>query len=158
MPIGPSLAGAGCRGHIAGSERADRRQRRAGNVRAVVADSLTSRAMRALRTLPVAAAVAALVAGAAACSSAPARPSDPVLAKGYDTYTQRCASCHGVSGEGGAGPQMKGVATRLSAEKHLETVRNGRTGTAMIGFKDQLSDEEIQAVVRYEREVLSPSS
>ncbi len=53
---------------------------------------------------------------------------------------------------------MKGVATRISAEKHLETVRNGRTGTAMVAFKDQLSDDDITAVVRYEREVLSPSS
>lgn len=132
--------------------------RRSADVPTADVDSLTSAAMRSLRALPAALAVAAVVVGVAACSSAPARPSDPVLAKGYDTYTQRCASCHGLSGEGGAGPQMKGVATRLSAEKHLETVRNGRTGTAMIGFKDQLSDEEIQAVVRYEREVLSPSS
>ncbi|MEZ5141331.1 MAG: cytochrome c [Acidimicrobiales bacterium] len=110
--------------------------------------------MRRSRWLPIAVVLTASVAGAAACSSGPARPSDAVLGKGYDVYTARCASCHGVNGEGGIGPPMKGVTGRISVDKHTETVRKGRSGTAMPAFEDQLTDEDIQAVVRYEREVL----
>lgn len=111
--------------------------------------------MRRSRGLPLAAVLGASVVIGAACASGPARPSDAVLGKGYDVYTARCASCHGVNGDGGIGPQMKGVTSRLSVDKHTEAVRNGRSGTGMPAFGGQLTDEEIQAVVRYEREVLA---
>jgi mono/diheme cytochrome c family protein len=50
---------------------------------------------------------------------------------------------------------MEGVADRLTLDEQLEVVRNGRKN--MPPWKDTLSDEEIQAVVEYQREVLSKS-
>lgn len=88
------------------------------------------------------------------CSSGPARPDDPVLAKGQDVYKIRCQSCHGPDGEGIAAPTFRGVTQRLSIEQHRQVVVDGRPGTRMLAFGDTLSDEEIDAVVRYEREVL----
>ena len=72
---------------------------------------------------------------------------------GEDVYAGNCARCHGGSGQGGSGPSMEGVADRLTEDEHVEVVREGREG--MPAWKDTLSDEEIAAVVAYERSVLS---
>ncbi|MCX7619251.1 MAG: cytochrome c [Acidimicrobiales bacterium] len=88
------------------------------------------------------------------CSSGPSRPSDPVLAQGYDIYRTRCQACHGANGEGQSAPGFKGIADRLSFEKHVEKVVDGVDGTRMPAWKGILTDDEINAVVRYEREVL----
>ena len=71
---------------------------------------------------------------------------------GEDVYQQCCARCHGGAGEGGSGPAMEGVADRLDVDEHIAVVREGRGG--MPGWDDTLSDEEIEAVVDYERTVL----
>ncbi|MCU0270189.1 MAG: cytochrome c [Acidimicrobiales bacterium] len=109
--------------------------------------------MRLART-PLLVALSAVPLGAlAACSSdAPQRPSDPVLAQGYDVYQARCAACHGNEGEGGAGLNLQKVEERLTQEQHVEVVTNGRS--SMPAYESVLSPEEIQAVVRYERESL----
>jgi mono/diheme cytochrome c family protein len=72
---------------------------------------------------------------------------------GEDVYGENCARCHGEDGQGGSGPTMEGVADRLTEDEHVEVVRNGRAG--MPAWKDTLSDDEIAAVVEYERTVLS---
>lgn len=102
----------------------------------------------------VVAAAAAVLALSACSSDAPATPTDPVLAEGQDIYNRQCASCHGTSGQGGVGASMEGVADRLTLDEHMATVANGREGTSMPAFKDRLTPEEIEAVSRYEREVL----
>jgi len=100
----------------------------------------------ALTALPI-----ALV---AACSSSegPSRPSDPVLAQGYDVYQARCASCHGNEGQGGAGLNLQKVEDRLTEDQHIQVVTKGRS--SMPAYESVLTPEEIQAVVRYEREEL----
>ena len=52
-----------------------------------------------------------------------------------------------------AGPSLAGVADRLSLDDHIAVVRDGRG--QMPGWDGTLSDEEIEAVVAYERDVLS---
>ena len=74
-------------------------------------------------------------------------------AGGRDVYQERCAACHGGSGEGASGPSLAGVADRLSVDDHIAVVRDGRG--QMPGWDGTLSDEEIEAVVAYERDVLS---
>lgn len=92
---------------------------------------------------------------AIACSSGPSKPSDPVLARGQEVYMADCASCHGSSGNGGAGPKLKDViASRYTLEQHEKIISEGRKGTSMPAFKDRLSAEDIEAVARYEREAL----
>jgi polyvinyl alcohol dehydrogenase (cytochrome) len=73
---------------------------------------------------------------------------------GATVYRQRCAACHGGSGEGANGPSMVGVADRLTRDEHITVVREGRNGK-MPAWEGTLTDEEIEAVVDYEREVLS---
>jgi len=92
----------------------------------------------------------------AACggSSAPATPADPVLAHGQDIYSSKCASCHGKGGNGGLGPKLAGVVANRypNIDDQKAVIENGRG--SMPGWKDKLSDDDITAVARYEREVL----
>lgn len=105
------------------------------------------------------------------------------LELGATVYTSRCASCHGADGSGGAGRVFKGgelIKTFPEIDQQLEFVWLGSTGTGpegtpygdpereggqhktlsfngtpMPGFKGVLTEEELLAVVRYEREVVS---
>jgi polyvinyl alcohol dehydrogenase (cytochrome) len=72
---------------------------------------------------------------------------------GEAVYRESCATCHGGSGEGGSGPSLVGVDDRLSRAEHIDIVREGRGN--MPGWDAGLSPEEIEAVVDYERSVLS---
>jgi mono/diheme cytochrome c family protein len=83
---------------------------------------------------------------------------DAELAAGRDIWTRRCASCHGAAGGGGRGPQLSGgrVLDRLAdVDDHIDVVANGRGG--MPAFGGVLDDAEVEAVVRYNREVLAAS-
>jgi cytochrome c oxidase subunit 2 len=80
---------------------------------------------------------------------------DPVLVEGRDVYQARCASCHGASGGGGAGPALNDgrmVDAYPDVADQIDVIANGRG--AMPAFGERLSAEEIEAVVRYTREVL----
>ena len=113
------------------------------------------RAPRALLAGPLLMAAAALF---AACggSSTPATPSDPVLAEGQTIYNQKCASCHGPGGNGGMGPKLAGVVANRypNIEDQKAVIANGRSSMPKFGGATGLSDEQITAVARYEREVL----
>jgi cytochrome c5 len=85
-------------------------------------------------------------------SSGTSRPEDPVLARGLDVYQETCAACHGQRGRGGVGSNLQDVESRLSEEEHIEVVTQGRS--SMPAFEGVLTPEEIDAVVRYEREEL----
>lgn len=79
---------------------------------------------------------------------------DKLMAKGEEVYLKACAACHQPNGQGlpGAFPSLVGTAIVKGAiANHIDIVVNGKTGTAMQAFKDQLSAEEIAAVVTYER-------
>ena len=108
--------------------------------------------------------------------------SDPVLVLGEQVYAQ-CSGCHGANGEGGTGRPLNGGEVLLTfpeLEDHVAWVAEGsalvggagnpygnpdRSGGQRIsgsegygqmpGFGDALSEEELIAVSRYEREVLS---
>ncbi|MDG2025858.1 MAG: cytochrome c [Acidimicrobiales bacterium] len=82
----------------------------------------------------------------------PREPSQEPLAVGARIYTAGCAGCHGVSGEGTAGPRLAGVLLDAYPDPAdiAALVIDGR-GT-MPAFGAELSDEEIDAVVLYVRE------
>ena len=103
---------------------------------------------------------------------------DPVVAQGEEIYASRCASCHGAAGQGGSGRPLADsvILTFPDIADHIAFVANGsppegtpygspdRPGGQHIarsqGFGQMpawagtLSEDEILAVVRYEREVL----
>ena len=95
---------------------------------------------------------------------------------GAQVYRGQCASCHGASGEGGVGPALAGgdaVATFPDEADHISWVKTGsgpfrgqlygaedreggQRGPASGGMPSfsNLSDEQVEAVVLYEREEL----
>ncbi len=94
---------------------------------------------------------------AGCAGSSVSRPTDPALAKGQDLYNARCAACHGLRGEGGTGKRLNGGAVRRDLPDpaaHRRLVEQGVAGTAMPAWAGVLEPDEIDAIVRYEREVL----
>jgi mono/diheme cytochrome c family protein len=100
-----------------------------------------------------------------------AGPEDPVLALGAEVYASQCSSCHGATGGGGVGRPLDEVVTVFpDPADHIAWVTNGNVALApgtpygvgrvarqapyatMPAFGESLSEEEIAAVVRYERE------
>jgi len=79
---------------------------------------------------------------------------DPVLLVGRDVFGSRCSSCHGSSGGGGTGSRLAGtvVETYPDIAAQVAVVSDGRNN--MPSFGGTLSAAEIEAVVRYTREVL----
>lgn len=71
-------------------------------------------------------------------------------AHGEDIFTQKCAACHQVSGEGipGAFPALKDnqFVTEQTTEV-IETVMYGRAG--MPSFKNDLDDQAMLDVINY---------
>ena len=90
----------------------------------------------------------------------PAAPEDVVEAAGgvdgATVFDDNCATCHGGDGSGGIGPRLAGgrvVAQFPDPADQIAVVTHGRGG--MPAFGDQLSEEEIAAVVEYTRTVLA---
>lgn len=93
---------------------------------------------------------------------------DPELALGRDVYAANCAACHGAGGGGGTGRPLNEVLTVFpDPAAHVAWVVEGSPAAGepygegrvsqsdgygpMPGFGNSLSEEEIAAVVRYER-------
>ncbi|MDX1443330.1 MAG: cytochrome c oxidase subunit II [Gammaproteobacteria bacterium] len=93
----------------------------------------------------------------AAAESAPTEWSmDVAMSQGEQVYSANCASCHMANGEGmdAAGfPALKGSAIATGdIAAHIDMVLNGsQQNAAMAAFGNMLSDEEIAAVITYER-------
>lgn len=90
-------------------------------------------------------------------SSAPAAKLtlDEQMKHGEQIFLGTCAACHKPDGTGSPPvfPALKGdpVTTGKPITKHIDTVLFGRPGTAMQAFKDQFSDDDLSAVITYER-------
>ncbi|WP_081094914.1 MULTISPECIES: cytochrome c oxidase subunit II [Vibrio] len=79
---------------------------------------------------------------------------EDLMGQGESIYTARCAVCHQANGEGipGAFPAIKGSEiAKGPVIAHIDVLVNGRAGTAMQAFANQLSDQEIAAVITYQR-------
>jgi len=77
-----------------------------------------------------------------------------LIQKGENIYKTNCAVCHKPDGTGmpPAFPALIGSKVVTGpVSKHLTTVLNGVKGSAMQAFGSQLSDEDIAAVITYQR-------
>ena len=96
----------------------------------------------------------------AAASLTASLSKEDLMSIGGKIYIDRCAVCHQASGAGipGAFPAITGskIATGKVSD-HIDIIVNGRSGTAMQSFANQLSDKEIAAVVTYQRNGLGNS-
>ena len=90
-----------------------------------------------------------------ACAQAIALPddADEELINGSEIYRASCARCHGADGGGGIGRSLRGVDQRLTVDEQIDVVVNGRN--QMPRFSNTLTESDIAAVVRYQREILS---
>jgi len=80
---------------------------------------------------------------------------DAELVVGREVYESRCANCHGASGGGGTGPRLADGAVidnYPDPADQLEIIAEGRG--QMPSFSSSLDADELDAVVRYTREVL----
>ena len=84
------------------------------------------------------------------------------IAAGKKAYA-KCASCHGINGEGGPGNDLIPAAPSLVDEQWdhgstdgeiFDNIKNGvPPDFNMVPFKDQLKDEEIWNLVNYIRSI-----
>lgn len=84
--------------------------------------------------------------------------------RGRLIYELRCLECHGTEGRGDGvkapflsprpGNLVSAATSAKSDRDLLKVIANGRTRTAMPAWKDQLSDEDQQAVLRYIRSLV----
>lgn len=77
-----------------------------------------------------------------------------LMETGEEVYNRACAACHQVNGEGikGVFPALKDNPMMIAEPSaHIDIVLNGKSGTAMQAFRDQLSAVELAAVITYER-------
>lgn len=88
-----------------------------------------------------------------AAPAAPMTKADLIEA-GQKAYLRTCAVCHQANGLG-MPPAFPGLAgskiTVGPMDKHIEIVLNGKPGTAMQAFGLQLNDQDIAAIITYER-------
>lgn len=68
---------------------------------------------------------------------------------GEKIYKQYCVTCHGLYGDMGASGAFNLTKSILTTEERINVITNGRTGTAMVGFKTVLKEDQIAAVAKY---------
>jgi mono/diheme cytochrome c family protein len=83
-------------------------------------------------------------------------------------YHNYCSVCHGDKGDGKSRAQnslnppprdfTSPAAAQLSRARMIESVQNGRAGTAMTAWKGQLSQAEIASLVDYVRDTFMPAA
>lgn len=80
---------------------------------------------------------------------------DALMTLGKQKYDMVCSACHQVDGTGipPLYPALKGssVAVGHPISRHIDLILDGIPGTAMQAYRDQLTDQEIAAIVTYER-------
>lgn len=75
---------------------------------------------------------------------------------GADIFRGKCSMCHGMDGKGYAAIKTPDFTDPKWQAAHPDTERkdaieNGVKGTAMVSFKDKLSQQQIAAVLKYIR-------
>ena len=83
-----------------------------------------------------------------------------VAADGEAIYKQKCAMCHAPDGKGYSAIKTPDFTSpkwqeSVTDKQIADTIKNGKPGTAMKSFADQLKDDEIEAVVKYIRSLNS---
>ena len=98
---------------------------------------------------------AELAAAEAAASSADREwEMGELMERGQGVYATYCVACHQGNGEGipGIFPSLVNTPMILEdMEAHVDIVLNGKEGTAMQAFSNQLNDADLAAVITYER-------
>jgi cytochrome c oxidase subunit 2 len=79
---------------------------------------------------------------------------EELMTRGEAVYAKSCAACHQANGAGlpPAFPALKGSPIAMGdVAAHIDIVANGKPGTAMAAYKNQMSKADLAAVITYER-------
>ena len=80
---------------------------------------------------------------------------DVAMGEGEGLYNAHCGACHQPNGQGLAAAGFPAIAGSAVATgdiaAHIDIGVHGRPGTAMAAFGPQLSDEELAAIITYQR-------
>jgi len=79
---------------------------------------------------------------------------EELMQHGQSVYERACATCHQPDGQGltPAFPALAGSAIATGPlDAHIDIVMNGRAGTAMVAWRNQLSDQDMAAALTYTR-------
>ena len=93
-------------------------------------------------------------AAAAADAATATLTMDELMAQGEVAYNKTCAACHQANGQGipGVFPAIAGGAISTGdVAGHIDIVVNGKAGTAMQAFGEQLNAVDLAAIITYER-------
>ncbi len=77
-----------------------------------------------------------------------------LMERGEKSYQSTCAACHQADGSGlpPSFPALRGSAIAVGdITAHIDIVVNGKRGTAMQAFGEQLNEVDIAAIITYER-------
>ncbi|EBA00870.1 cytochrome c oxidase subunit II [Marinobacter sp. ELB17] len=77
-----------------------------------------------------------------------------LMERGEKSYQSTCAACHQADGSGlpPSFPALRGSAIAVGdIAGHIDIVVNGKRGTAMQAFGEQLNEADIAAIITYER-------
>jgi mono/diheme cytochrome c family protein len=86
---------------------------------------------------------------------------DPVLVRGFEIYSARCASCHGASGRADTplarsldGPRPRNLVDEGwkygdEPEKVVAVIRDGAKGSAMPGYGGVYGEPDLKATAAY---------
>ncbi len=105
-------------------------------------------------TLLVATLIATPFAPAAGVTN-PLSPTPELIAEGKKLFNRTgCIACHGNNARGAVGPDLTDDQwlRAPSDEMVFNTIRNGRQGTAMSGFSDNITDEQIWTIITWIRD------
>ncbi len=100
-------------------------------------------------------------AAAAAGAATQTLTMDELMAKGEAAYNTNCAACHQANGAGipGVFPAIAGGAIATGdVAGHIDIVVNGKAGTAMQAFGEQLNAVDLAAIITYERNAFGNST
>lgn len=81
----------------------------------------------------------------------PVAKTEMSILQGRKLYEKHCMVCHGTAGKGGIGPDLTGAVRKHGSTdgEVFHIVTDGVQGTAMKGFRDELSDEMRWHLVNY---------
>ena len=82
---------------------------------------------------------------------------EELMARGKEVYLTACAACHQQDGQG-TPPTFPAITGSPIAtgplDAHLDRVMNGKPGTTMAAFAEQLDDSDLAAVITFQRNAL----
>ena len=89
-------------------------------------------------------------------ASAVAQPAYDIQA-GHKLYSANCANCHGANGEGGFGPSLQQIGSRLSFQQTVDFIEHP-VGPMPKLYPETLSDRQVHDVAAYVRQTFHSGS